>query len=89
MNVARPVRHAPDIRQRLREVERELKENGQRFCDICNEEIPKRAKYQRSQMSAQAADLLRGSRDPDLIQPGPRMQMERFSWTFASPASYR
>ena len=48
-------------------MERELKENGQRFCDVCNEEIPKGAKYQRSQMPAQAADLLSGSRDPDLI----------------------
>jgi hypothetical protein len=44
-----------------------MKENEQRFCDVCNEEIPKGAKYQRSQMPAYAAGLLRVRDDRDLI----------------------
>ena len=53
--------------QGLSEWAENMKENGQRFCDVCNEEIPKGAKYQRSQMPAYAAELLRVRDDPDLI----------------------
>ena len=53
--------------QALSEWAENMKENWQRFCDVCNEEIPKGAKYQRSQMPAYAAKLLRVRDDPDLI----------------------
>jgi hypothetical protein len=42
-------------------------ENGQRFCDVCNEKIPKGSTYQRSSMPVRATDLLTAGHDPDLV----------------------
>jgi hypothetical protein len=44
-----------------------IQTHGQRFCDICDEEIPKGTEYQRNRMPGHAADLLRVGHDPDLV----------------------
>ncbi len=41
--------------------------DGQRFCDVCDEKIPKAAKYQRNCMPAAAAEIFRSVRAPRLV----------------------
>ena len=50
-----------------------ISENG-RFCDVCEEEIPKETKYRKVSMKPEAAALLGAFGDPELIPTSTKNQ---------------
>ena len=55
---------------------------GIRYCDVCEEEIPKGTEYRKVTMKPEAALLLAAPDDPEWLLLGRLTRTVRFRWIF-------
>ena len=68
----------PQFRLARKEAKSVVK-NSIRFCDVCEEEIPKGKKYSVRSMSVAAAAIFFDVDDPDLVPTWTKTPMEQFA----------